>query len=166
MTRVRSQLDKERLLKKQQGEGKEYLDQITETGEAGEAKAAQIITERGKAAEKLANEDKARKIEELEKSRQRQKADYILKLASTTNELFKHVDLPLGYTYWIGFDKEKMNIVITTPDGRKFGRGIRPCGITEYDFHAIGVLCTQCENTVDKLEERGAYRKDGIILPK
>lgn len=164
--KVRTQLDKERLRKKQQGEGQEFLDQITETGESGEIKAAQIITEKNKEAEKATNEDKIRKVEELEKSRQRTKAEYIQKLASTTNEMFKHVDLPMGYTYWIGFNKEKMNITITSPDGKKFGRGIKPCGVPMYDFHAIGVLLTQCENTIDKIEERGAFRKDGIILPK
>jgi hypothetical protein len=161
--KVRTKLDSERLRKKQQGEGQEYLDTITQPDEQ---KAADAIIETQKVAEKETNEDKIRKIEELEKSRQRKKADYILKLASTTNEMFKHVDLPMGYTYWIGFNKEKMNITITSPDGRKFGRGIKPCGITEYDFHAIGVLLTQCENTIDQIEERGAFRKDGIILPK
>jgi len=164
--KVRTKLDEERLKKKQQGEGEEFLDQITETGEAGEIKAAQIITEKGKEAEKATNEDKIKKVEELEKARQRTKAEYIRKLAETTNVMFKHVDLPLGYTYFIGFNKEKLKITITSPDGKTFGRGIIPVGIPMYDFHAIGVLLTQCENTVDKIEERGAFRKDGIILPK
>jgi len=164
MTKVRTQLDKERQFKNLQGAGEEYLDQITEGGEEGEIKAASIITEKGKEAEKATEEDKARKIEALEKSRQRTKAEYVKRLAETLNMLCQHMDLPTNYTYWIGFNKEKLNLTITTPDNRKFGRGIIPTGMTTYDFHAIGILVTQAENTVDQIEERGAYRKDGLIL--
>lgn len=162
MTKVRTKLDKERLAKKQQAEGEEYLDTITQPDEA---KAADAIIETQKAAEHETNEDKIRKIEELEKSRRFTKKEYIHKLAVVTNELAKRMDLPTGYTYWINFGETKLNLIVTSPDGKKFGRGIVPTGITEYDFHAVGILCTQCENTVDKLEERGAYRKDRIILP-
>jgi len=165
MTKVRTKLDSEKLLKQQQGEGEEFLDQITQEGDVGEEKAAKLLTEKGKEADKATAEDQARKIEALEKTRQWTKAEYVHKLAETMNELCKHMDLPVGYTYWIGFNKEKLNLQIRTPDNKSFGRGIVPTGMTTYDFHAIGILVTQAENTIDQIEERGAYRKSKIILP-
>lgn len=165
MKKARLKIDEERLLKKQEGEANEYLDQITEGGEAGEIKAASIITEKGLEAEKATKEDEIRKIEALEKTRKWTRAEYVHRLAETMNELAQHMDLPTGYTYWIGFDKEKLHLKIIHPDGREFGRGIKPTGMTTYDFHAIGILVTQAENTVDQIMERGAYKKDGIILP-
>jgi len=162
MTKVRTQLDKERAFKKLQGDGQEYLDAITQEDEA---KAADIIIAKGKEAQKATDEDKARKIEALESSLKWTRADYVRRLAETMNELAKHMDLPLGFTYWIGFDKEKLNLRINMADGRAFGRGIRPTGSTTYDFHAIGVLVLQAENTVDHILERGAFRKDKLILP-
>jgi type IV secretory pathway VirB4 component len=160
--RSRTKLDQEKFIKQQQAEGEYYLDQITQSDEA---KAADIIIEKGKEAEKASKEDEARKIEELEVSRRYRKLDYVRKLATMTNELFQHVDLPKGYIYRINFNEEKLNIIIATPDGKRFGRGIKPTGATTYDFHAIGVLVMQSENTIDKLEKRGNYREDGIILP-
>ena len=162
MTRARTQLDKERLSKKQESDAQNYLDAVTQTDEA---KAADAVIEAQKTAEKATKEDEIKKIEELEKSRQFTRREYIHKLATVANDLLQQADIPPGYTYWIRHGKEKMDVIITTPDGRKFGRGIKPVGITQYDFHAVGVLMTQCENTIDQLEERGAYRKDGIILP-
>jgi len=161
MTKARLKIDQERLEKKQQGEAKEYLDTITQ---ADEAKAADAIIETQHIAEKEANEDKARKIEALEKSRQWTRAEYVHRLAETLNEMAKHMDLPAGYTYWVGFNDKKLNLIITAPSGKKFGRGIIPTGSTTYDFHAIGVLVTQAENTIDYIEERGQYNKSGIIV--
>ena len=159
MTKVRTQLDKERQFKNLQGAGEEYLDQITEGGEEGEIKAASIITEKGKEAEKATAEDEARKIEALEKARQHTKAEYVKRLAETMNILASHMDLPVGWHYWINYGKEKLNLTITNPEGTMFGRGIKVTGMTAYDFHAIGVLVTQAENTVDKIETRGAFKK-------
>lgn len=163
MTKVRTQLDKERLFKKQQAEGKELLDEMTQ---ANEEKAAKVIMEKEKEAEKATQEDEFKKIEELEKSRKWTRKEYIWKLGETMNELAKHMDLPNDWYYRINCGEEKLNLIIHSPDGKSFGRGIVPTGATTYDFHAIGVLVMQAENTVDKVLQRGAYRPDGIILPK
>lgn len=165
MTKVRTQLDKEKQFKTAQAEGEEFLDQITEEGDRGEEKAAKILIEKGKEADKAVAEDKAKKIEELEKTRQWTKKEYIWKLGEMANEMAKHIDLPTGWTYWINCGKDKLNVTITSPDGKTFGRGIIPTGTTTYDFHAIGVLLTQAENTIDSIMERGAYKKSSIILP-
>ena len=162
MTKARTKLDKERFLKIQQAEGQDFLDEITQPDEA---KAADLIISKNKEAEKATAEDKARKIEALEKTRQWTKAEYVQRLAEMLNEMAQYMDLPTGFTYWVGFNKEKLNLKIRHPDGRSFGRGIIPTGMTTYDFHAIGVLVTQAENTVDYIMERGAFRKDGLILP-
>lgn len=165
VTKIRTQLDEEKHLKKLQAEGEEYLEQITQEGETGEIKAASIITEKGKEAEKATAEDKARKIEQLEKTRQWTKKEYIWKLGEMANEMAKHIDLPQGWKYWINCGKDRLNVTITTPDGKTFGRGIIPTGTTTYDFHAIGILLTQAENTIDQILERGAFKKSDIILP-
>ena len=156
MTKVRTQLDKERQFKKLQGAGEEYLETITQSDEQ---KAADAIIEKGKEAEKATAEDEARKIEALEKARQHTKAEYVKRLAETMNILASHMDLPVGWHYWINYGKEKLNLTITNPEGTMFGRGIKATGMTTYDFHAIGVLVTQAENTVDKIEARGGFKK-------
>jgi hypothetical protein len=74
-----------------------------------------------------------------------------------------YIDWPKGYHYRINFNEEKLNVIIMDRQGRTYGRGIKPCGNCEYDFHAMGVLLTQCENTIDQIEERGAYKKDIIV---
>jgi hypothetical protein len=163
MSKVRTQLDKERQFKKLQGEGEEYLDTITQEDEA---KAADAIIEKGKEADKATAEDKAKKIEELEKTRRWTKKEYVWKLGEMCNEMAKHIDLPKGWKYWINCGKDRLNVTVTSPDGKTFGRGIIPTGMTTYDFHAIGVLLTQAENTIDQIMERGAYRKSSIILPQ
>lgn len=162
MSKVRTQLDKEKAFNKLQGEGGEYLDAITQEDEA---KAADIIMEKGKEAEKATAEDQAKKIEELNLSIRFSRREYIFKMAQIGNEMAKHIDWPKDYVYRINFNEEKLNIMIFTPDGRRFAHGIKPCGDTDIDFHALGVLLTQAENTVDKLMERGAFNKAGIIIP-
>lgn len=160
----RNKLDQERLEKKQQAEGQEYLDTITQPDEA---KGAAAVIEAQDKAEYLAAEDKFKKIEEMEKSRRFKKADYIRKLAEIMNEKAEFIVFPPGYRYLIRYNEEKLHIVIITPDGRRFGRGIIPTGSTIYDFNAVEVLLTQAENTIDKIEERGEFKKkDEIIVPK
>lgn len=163
MKKSRIVLDQERLLKKQQGEGRELLDEMTQ---ADEAKAADIIIKKGNEAEKKTLEDEFLKKEELKKATERTDEEYVKSLATTLNDMAQYIDLPKGYRYWISFNKEKLNLKIFSPDGKSFGRGIKPVHIPDYDFHAIGILITQAENTIDSIEERGAFRKDGLILPK
>ena len=151
------------VLKKNIGEAKNTLDTITQDDEAAAAKA---IIELGNESEKKTQEDKELKLEELEYVKHFTKKEYNQKLAMMMFEMAKMIDWPYKYIYNIGFNKEKLNIIITAPDGKQFGRGIRPIGIPKYDFHAVGVLLTQCENTIDYIMERGQYRKDGLILPK
>lgn len=151
------------VLKRNLGEAQDTLDTITQDDEVA---AARAMIELGTASEKKTQEDKELKIEELERIRGFTKKEYNQKLANMIFEMAKMIDWPYKYTYYVGFDKEKLNIIITAPDGKKFGRGIRPIGIPKYDFHAIGVLLTQCENTIDYIMERGAFRKDGLIIPK
>jgi len=163
MTKVRTQLDKERLAKIQQGEGQAVLDEMTQ---ADEAKAADFIIGKEKEAEKVTLLDKFEKEESLRKKRElRGHKEYIHLLAKDAFEMARHIDLPVGWTYYIGFNEKKIAVTITSSDGKKYGRGIEPCGNQVYDLHAVGVLLTQAENTVDQVLERGAYRKDGIILP-
>jgi len=158
----RTKLEQERLFKKQQGEGQELLDEMTQSDEA---KAAEVVISKNKEAELATAEDEFIKKEELEKSLKWTRREYIWKLGETMNDMAQYMDLPKGWTYRINCGSEKLNIMITSPDGKKFGRGIVPVGSTTYDFHAIGILITQAENTVDQILERGAFRKDGIILP-
>lgn len=159
----RTQLEQEVFEKHQQGEAKEFLDVITQENEE---KAADAIIEVETEAEKNALEDKMEKVEALEIARKFTRAEYIRKLAEMIIPMFKYVDIPAGWTYRVNHGNTKLNIVITTKEGKSFGRGIIPCGEAEYDFHAIGILLTQCENTIDMILERGAYRNDGLILPK
>jgi len=162
--RVRTKLDKEAFLKRQQAEGQEFLDEITQPDEE---KAAKLIISKNKEAEKETLLDKFKKEEALKKKKEmRGHEAYIKLLATDAFEMGKHIDLPLGYSYWIGYDERRLSVTITSPNGKKFGRGINVCGNQVYDLHAVGVLLTQAENTIDKIEERGAFRKDGIILPK
>lgn len=164
MTKVRTQLDKERQFKKQQGEGQELLDEMTQSDEE---KAAKIIIEKNQEAEKIGKEEEEIKKDDLEKTRNKwSKKEYIWKLGTDMNEMAKLMDLPKGWVYRINCGKEKLNIIVTAPDGRRFGRGIIPTGTVTYDFHAVGVLVMQCENTVDKILKRGMFREDNIILPK
>lgn len=163
MKKSRTVLDQERLSKKQQFEGKELLDTITQEDEA---KAADVIIALNKDAEKAAKEDEERKKEELEKSLRFTHKEYVAKLGNTLYMLAQNMDVPANYYYRVNFNETKVNLMIHHRDGRKFGRGIKPCGDPKVDFHAIGVLVTQAENTIDYMEERGAFRKDGLIIPK
>jgi len=159
----RIKLDEERIFKKQQGEGQEYLDVITQSDEQ---KAADAIIETQKEVEKQTLEDEFLKKEELKKKLRFTNPEYVKGLAETMNDMAQYIDLPKGYYYKVNFNEEKLNLKIHSPDGKVFGRGIVPVGDPNYDFHAIGILVTQAENTVDMIEERGAFRKDGLILPK
>lgn len=143
-----------------QAEASELLDQITQEDES---KAAPIIIEKQKEAEKAALEDKMLKEADLQASRITRK-EYLKRLADTAFEMAKYIDWPVGYTYFIGFNEEKLKVVINVPDGRKFAKGIKACGVPSYDLNAIGILLTQCENTIDYIMNRGSFRKDGIIL--
>jgi hypothetical protein len=163
MRKARTRLEEEKFIKKEQAQAEEVLDYITQEDEA---KAADAIIELNQEAEKKAKEDEIKKVEALERSRQWTKAEYIKRLAETLNQLCVHMDLPPAWYYWIGFNKEKLYLSVTDPSGKKFARGIIPTGATTYDFHALGVLVTQAENTVDKLEKRGAYSESKIIIPK
>jgi hypothetical protein len=163
MKKSRTVLEQERLFKKQQGEGQELLDEMTQPDEA---KAADIIISKNKEAEKSAKEDEDRKVEELEKSLKWTHKEYVAKLGNTLYLLAQNMDVPPGYYYRVNFNDTKINLMIHHVSGKKFGRGIKPCGNPEIDFHAIGVLVTQAENTIDYMEERGAFRKDGLIVPK
>ena len=163
MRKSRTVLEKERLAKKQQGEGQELLDAITQPDEE---KAADVVISLNKEAEAKAAGDEFAKKEELKKSLRFTHKEYVFKLAQTLNMLAEHMDIPKDYYYRINFSETKLNLMIHHRDGRKFGRGIIPVGDPTLDFHAIGILVTQAENTVDYIEQRGAFRKDGIILPK
>lgn len=164
MTKVRTQLDKERAAVKQQGEALEVLDEMTQPDEA---KAADFIIEKNKEAEKVGKEEEEVKKDDLQKTRDKwSKKEYIWKLGENMNEMAKLMDLPKGWYYRINCGKEKLNIIVTSPDGRRFGRGIIPTGTVTYDFNAVGTLVMQCENTVDKILKRGAFRESGIVLPK
>lgn len=164
MTKVRTQLDKERAAVKQQGEALEVLDEMTQDNED---KAADFIIEKNKEAEKIGKAEEERKKYDLETTRNNwSKKEYIWKLGENMNEMAKLMDLPAGWYYRINCGKEKLNIIVTAPDGRRFGRGIVPTGTVTYDFNAVGVLVMQCENTVDKILKRGAFRESNIILPK
>jgi len=156
-----TKLEKEKLIKKQEAEEEEYLDEITQEDEA---KAAKTVIWNQQKLEKEEKQEKDEKLDKLQHAR-RWKKDYVYKLALFTCELIKQIDFPRGYVYRVGYSNEKMNIIITAPNKKRFGRGIKPVGIPRYDFHAIGILLTQCENTIDKLENRGVYHK-GIILPQ
>jgi hypothetical protein len=166
MTKVpksKLKIDVERDLVKQEGEINEYLDA---TGQEDDAKAAKWVIETEKQKEKELQKEQIKKVEELERTRKWTKKEYIFKLAEMANEMAKSLDLPKGYIYRINFNDEKLNVILKTPTGKFFGRGIKPCGITTYDYQAIETILLQCENTVDKLEARGQYRKDGIIVPE
>ena len=165
MTKVpksKTKLDRERDLVKQEGEINEYLDA---TGQEDDEKAAKWVIETEKQKEKESQEEQIKKVEELERTRKWTKKEYIFKLAEMANEMAKSLDLPKGYIYRINYGDEKLNVMLKTPTGKFFGRGIKPCGITTYDYQAIETILLQCENTVDKIEKRGQYRQDGIILP-
>jgi len=162
MTRARTKLDQERLLKKQTGEIIEYLD---EAGQDDEEKAAKVVIEVEKQKEKEQLEDEAKKREAVESALRFTRKEYVYKLAETLNYLAKGMDMPKGYYYRVGFNETKLNLIIHCLNGKKFGRGINPCGDTKYDINALAVLVSQCENTIDMVEQRGNFRKDGIILP-
>ena len=159
--KVRTKLDQERQNKVTQGEGKEYLDEITQDDEA---KAADIIIATQKVAEEKTKEDEVLKKLALEQSQRYSHKEYVHKLAELLNSLAQQIDLPAGYYYRVNFNETKVNLIIHHGKD-SFGRGIVPTEDIKYDFHAIGVLATQAENTIDYMEERGAYRKDGLILP-
>jgi len=159
----RIKIDEERIFKKQQGEGQEYLDVITQSDEQ---KAADAIIETQKEVEKQTLVDEFLKKEALKGKLRFTRPEYVHGLAETLNDMAQYMDLPKGYYYKINFNEEKLNLMIHSPNGKTFGRGIKPIGDPNYDFHAIGILVTQAENTIDSIEERGAFRKDGIILPK
>lgn len=161
--KAKTVLDTERDAVNEQGEALEFLDAITSDDEAS---AAKLLLERQAEADKATVEDQIDKIEELERARKFKKKEYAIKLATMMNQMLKHADFPTGYTHWVGFNEEKVNIIITDKDGGRFGRGIIITGMPKYDLHAIGILITQCENTIDKLLSRGNYREDGIVLPK
>lgn len=163
MIKARTKLDEERLKKKQESDAQNYLDAVAQPDEA---KAADAVIEAQDQVEKQAEEDRLKKIADMEMSLRYTRRDYALKVAQITNEMAKHIDLPAGYIYKINFNEYKLNIMVMSPDGKFFGRGIKFCGNSDYDFHAIGVLLTQCENTVDKLESRGAFNKSGIVIPQ
>lgn len=162
MKKPRTKLDQERLLKHQTGEINEYLDEV---GQENEEKAAKAVIEVEKQKAKEQEEDEAKKREVIESALRFTRKEYVHKLAETLNYLAKGMDMPKGYRYWIGFDDTKLNLIIYCRNGKKFGRGIKPCGDTKYDINALAVLISQCENTIDKVEKRGNYREDGIILP-
>lgn len=160
-TKVRTKLDEERQFVETQGAGQEYLDAVSQPDEA---KAADVIIESQKKAEEATKVDELEKKEALEISLRFTKPEYIYKLAQIMNEMAQHIDLPTGFIYKINFNEEKLNIMIKDKTGHIFGRGIKPCGDSDLDFHAIGVLLTQAENTIDQIEERGAFNKAGIIV--
>jgi|GEM_PF-6449338 uncharacterized protein (DUF4415 family) len=149
------------LTDKQQSEAQEVLDTITQEDEA---KAADAIIELNKTSDKDNEEDQNRKLEELQESRDIKK-NYVYKLGEAMDVIAKFMDLPEGWYYRINCGDTKLNIIVTSPTGVRFGRGIIPTGVVQYDFHAIGVLVMQCENTVDKYLKRGMFKEDSIIVP-
>lgn len=161
MKKSRTALEEQKFREKQQHEGKEILDLITQDDEA---KAADVIIELNKGAEKATEEDEIMKKLELERSQRWSHKEYVHKLAELMNSLAQQIDLPAGYYYRVNFNENKLNLIIH--HGKEsFGRGIIPTEDIKYDFHAIGVLVTQAENTIDFMENRGAFRKDGIWTP-
>jgi uncharacterized protein (DUF4415 family) len=151
----------QKLTSKQEGQAQEVLDTITQENEA---KAADAIIELNKKADVDNEEDQNRKLEALEESRDIKK-NYVWKLGEAMDVIAKFMDLPEGWHYRINCGDTKLNIIVTSPKGVKFGRGIIPTGVVQYDFHAIGILVMQCENTVDKFLKRGQYKEDSIIIP-
>jgi hypothetical protein len=154
--KVRTKLDEERLKKKQESDAKNYLDAVTVEDEE---KGAKAIIEAQSQADKQAEEDRLAKLESLKISRRYSKVEYIAKLAFIGEEMARYIDWPKGFIWKINHNEEKLNVLFRDPKGQIYGRGIKPCGDCKYDFHALGVLMTQCENTVDQIMERGAYKK-------
>jgi len=160
--KARTKLDQERNLVQQKGEILEYLDAV---GQDDEEKAAKCVIEVENQKAKEVKEEECKKIEALETARKFKRKDYVHKLAEMMYKMAQFVDIPKNYIYRINFSEDKLNIIVKSPSGKLFGRGIKPNGEIKYDYQAIETLLMQCENTIDKLEKRGQYREDGLILP-
>lgn len=160
----KSKLEEEKLRKKQEGVAKEYFELV---GGENEEKGAKATIEFQSKAEKENKELEAISKDILKKSRHGKKKRYIIQLAKQLYKYLLTIDWPTGYRWRVHYDDDRLAVIFSDRQGRKYGQGIKPTGITKYDWHAIGVLATRCENSVDKLQHRMAWQKEqnGFWMP-
>lgn len=117
----------------------------------------------------------------LEKKTRWTKRDYAYCFAKMLEEQARDLDLEPGYRVHVEFKDELHGdpgviIVLTDKTGKKWKRGIKPCGTPKIDHYCLNVLLIQVQNTMDKidavdyklrkmLEENGIKRTEsGIII--
>ena len=152
-------LDQERLKQKQDSEGKNYLDAVSQKDEA---KAADAVIEAQKKVDIATAQDKQDKLDSLKISRRYSKREYIHNIALVGEKMGESIDWPKGWEWIVEGDDTKLQAIFRDNKGKFYGHGFIPCGDSEVDLHAIGVLMTQCENTVDELTNTEAIVKKAV----
>lgn len=160
-------IDQERKLKKAEGAGAEYLDEV---GQENETKAAGVVVKVQKEVDKHEEEAHEVAMEEMNKNRQT-KLRYIAKLGEAFFKICETIDWVDRFVWKIGLEGEdKINLTFKDmKTGRGYGQGIKVTGQSFYDLNALHILATRCENTVDKLVGRMAtrdhVRDSGLWIP-
>ena len=157
--KVRTQLDKERLKKVQEGEVGEFMDQVAQSSEK---KAAEFIKEKGKESDQAELLKHWELMEETKRQMEFSDQEYINYLASLVYALCLKIDWPRGWTWKIDVQKSRFALYFKTSSGRIYGRGIKPVRDAKYDLNAVNLLGWYAENTVDKLTH---VTDSGIIIP-
>lgn len=158
MPRSTLRLEKERNSKKKAEELAEIIDV---TGQDNENKGIKAVQEIEK--ENFKNEQKlvADSLERLTGSR-RTVLSYKEMLISQFIHQMLGYDLPPGFNWVVESTSKGIALFIRTPDGRKYGRGIKVVGEPKYDYNAMMRLIIQAFDFIeDKAEKK---TKGGIVL--
>lgn len=140
---------------------------LNEMGHEDEERASKAVIEKQTEAVEEEKKEHANALDWLEKQN-KQKKRYQEGMMKLLYARAQKIDWPKGYHWRVGKkDDDKINLTFKHPSGRGFGKGIKLTGEEVYDLHALHIIATQCENTVDGLEGNLAWQKtdSGIILP-
>lgn len=139
---------------------------LDEIGQEDEGKAAKSVIHLQDEVVEQEKQSAADVMDWLEKQN-KQKKQYQEGMAKLLYARAQNIDWPPDYKWRVGKkDDDKINL--TFKKGNKgYGKGIKLTGEEKYDLHAMHIIATQCENTVDGLEGNLAWQQteSGVVTP-
>ena len=110
---------------------------IEETGQESETKAAKVIKEVQKDAERKNQQEVDRIHTVLEGQSKYKFDDYKRSLAEVMDQSCFRENFPLGWRYHITVTYKGLIMILLSPDRRRFTRAFSPCNVPQYDFVAM-----------------------------
>lgn len=155
--RTLTQLEKERELKRLQGETAEIIDEI---GQESDRKAVKSVREYVNAQQQEETLQKNLDVEQL-KQLSRNKIQYQRYLLVILNRFLKDEDISKKYNL---FAESNDKGIVLGISGTEYLGAFEVCGIPMYDIHACKVLAVKLGNTVARLDGHFRQSDGGIML--